>query len=178
MDFPLEKIWREMKPNNEARALIETLRWEAWVKQALSMLKRWKILTLVYRLKWEHSCLGFTRISGVSEMREPQFSIHSKAHAFIWSFKRKIWFGDGFDHILCCITLLLPIWVSNYRIFCKREGCKFALSKKEIVSSYPHRYSFFLTCNVKHVLHTKWKSICHYRLSYSSSPTTLPAITV
>lgn len=94
MDFPQEKIWQQMKPNNETRASTETLRLEARVKPAPSTLRRWNIPTTAY---WNENplCSGFTHNSaGVWD----ETAVHSETRSFIWSFKREIRCGRGRTH--------------------------------------------------------------------------------
>lgn len=130
-------------------------------------------------------CLGFARNSGVSEMREPQFSIRSKTTVFMWSYLRGQSDPETVLSIYCIV--LHYFCESEYRIteFAAKEMDSHLLFQNgqtrdcEIRSAPTPIFFFPLKCVMqKHVLHTKWKSICHLRLSYSSSPSSPSAILV
>lgn len=105
-------------------------------------------------------CLGFTRDCRVAEMREAEFSIHSKKHLIVVE-ENLIWRG------FWPYTMLHYRPYANLSVKLQDLLQKIWMQIQAIVSSYPHWYQFFpQTCNVKTMSTiAKWKSICHVRLS-------------
>lgn len=117
--------------------------------------------------RWESHSLAFA-----------ERQMHSYDHP-----KRTIWSEDGFDRILYYITLLSPIWVSNAKIFSKRDGCKSIICKLANEKSWlpicTDAHMFFLKmCNMKKYAPYKVKINMPSQVLIFFSLSSLPAIIV